>query len=432
MKRRILLFLLAACLGLTACQAAGIPGEQPASQPGETPTPSSHAPETAAPEPSTELSTTEPHPSLPEIPAAEGLGFNKLDNSLIAYLRANGLEQKSFTVSPLSLKAALALTVLGAEGETQRQLLDVMGFAGVEELSAWYASVLKGCAQFDERINGKDKADSAYRVVNAIFHNADCDGEFRDSYRELAARVLEARAESCPASAITEAINNWVNKETNGMIPNLVQDASQSAAVLVNALYLKTKWLEAFGESPLTEFTTVSGQVVEKEFIEKTDRFQYYEDGENQIVVLPMQGGINLALVLGDGSDLPEKLGAAEYRKVHVSLPKFQVETSLDQKELVNYLKARGCGDMFSESCPDFDPMFTKGIHVDDIIQKAKVKVDEKGLEAAAATAVIMMRNTAMPNPELPAQFTADRPFQFVIYREDEAPELLFWGQIMD
>ena len=258
-----------------------------------------------------------------------------------------------------------------------------------------------------------------------------------DFRRELLTRggcgmELEARAESCPASAITEAINNWVNKETNGMIPNLVQDASQSAAVLVNALYLKTKWLEAFGESPLTEFTTVSGQVVEKEFIEKTDRFQYYEDGENQIVVLPMQGGINLALVLGDGSNLPEKLGAAEYRKVHVSLPKFQVETSLDQKELVNYLRARGCGDMFSESCPDFDPMFTKGIHVDDIIQKAKVKVDEKGLEAAAATAVIMMRNTAMPNPELPAQFTADRPFQFVIYREDEAPELLFWGQIMD
>ena len=29
-------------------------------------------------------------------------------------------------------------------------------------------------------------------------------------------------------------------------------------------------------------------------------------------------------------------------------------------------------------------------------------------------------------------EFTADRPFQFVIYREDAAPELLFWGQIMD
>ena len=80
----------------------------------------------------------------------------------------------------------------------------------------------------------------------------------------------------------------------------------------------------------------------------------------------------------------------------------------------------------------EFGPMFTKGIFVDDIIQKAKVKVDEKGLEAAAATAVVMMRNTALPNPEEPVEFTADHPFRFAIIRGDDAPELLFWGQVMN
>ena len=96
-------------------------------------------------------------------------------------------------------------------------------------------------------------------------------------------------------------------------------------------------------------------------------------------------------------------------------------------------LKAIGCGKMFEDGgVAEFDPMFTKEVFVDDIIQKAKVKVDEKGLEAAAATAVIMTRATAVPNPEEPVEFTADHPFQFAIVREDEAPELLFWGQICD
>ena len=414
MKRRFLLILLAACLGLTACQSQ--------TQPGNT------APETTRPAPP----ETEPAPTMPEIPEGTGLGLDELDAQLIAFLRANGLEQQSFTVSPLSLKAALALTCLGAEGETQQQILNALGFASVEELQAWYASVLAGVADFDSSVFGEDKADSAYRVVNAIFHNAACDGEFREAYKDLVSKVMGAYASSHDKSEITKAVNDWVNAQTNGMIPSIVDDVSESAAVLVNALYLKVKWSEPFNPSPLTDFTTASGETVQKEFITRTEKYRYYADDDCQLVVLPLQGGIQMVLVLGDGANLARKLADAEYRKTVVTLPKFEVESSFNEKELVKCLKAMGCGKMFVDSVAEFDPMFTEGIFVDDIIQKAKVKVDEKGLEAAAATAVVMMRNTAMPNPGEPAVFTADRPFQFAIIREDEAPELLFWGQICD
>lgn len=414
MKRRFLLILLAACLGLTACQSQ--------TQPGNT------APETTKPAPP----ETEPAPTMPEIPEGTGLGLDELDAQLIAFLRANGLEQQSFTVSPLSLKAALALTCLGAEGETQQQILNALGFASVEELQAWYASVLAGVADFDSSVFGEDKADSAYRVVNAIFHNAACDGEFREAYKDLVSKVMGAYASSHDKNEITKAVNDWVNAQTNGMIPSIVDDVSESAAVLVNALYLKVKWSEPFNPSPMTDFTTASGETVQKEFITRTEKYRYYADDDCQLVVLPLQGGIQMVLVLGDGANLARKLADAEYRKTVVTLPKFEVESSFNEKELVKCLKAMGCGKMFVDSVAEFDPMFTQGIFVDDIIQKAKVKVDEKGLEAAAATAVVMMRNTAMPNPEEPAVFTADRPFQFAIIREDEAPELLFWGQICD
>ena len=194
MKRRLLLILLAACLGLAACQGQTLPGnDAPAEKPAD-PTPDAPPTETPTEAP--------PETALPEVPEEARLGFDALDSGLIAWLRDNGLAEESFTVSPLSLKAALALTALGAEGETQRQLLDALGYQTVDELSAWYASVLVGVADFDGRIGGADKKDTAYRVVNAIFHNTACDGEFRESYKELVARTLAAEASSCSAQEI--------------------------------------------------------------------------------------------------------------------------------------------------------------------------------------------------------------------------------------
>ena len=184
--------------------------------------------------------------------------------------------------------------------------------------------------------------------------------------------------------------------------------------------------------STKTDFTTLRGETVQKSFFAKTDTFRYYSDETCQMVVLPLQGGIHMAVLLGDGTDLPAKLQAADTKRVSVTLPKFEVETNLNNKELVQYLIASGCILPFVDGSAEFDPMFTQELYVDDIIQKAKVKVDEKGLEAAAATAVAMFRATAVANPEQPVEFTADRPFQFAIFREDAEPELLFWGQVVE
>lgn len=436
MKRRLFLILLAACLGLSSCQAQNLPGTSPATEkPAEPTDPSVDTTQgTEATVPATTEETTTPAteaPTEPTQPEEVGLGFTALDSGLIAYLRGNGMAEKSFTVSPLSLKAALALTALGAEGETQQQILNALGFQTVEELTAWYASVLIGVADFDGSIFGQDKADCAYHVVNAIFHNTDCDGEFREAYKENVSKLLAAEANSYAAEQITAAINQWVNDQTAGMIPSIVSDASKAAAVLVNALYLKTKWTEPFGEIGMRDFTTVKGETEQKEFITKTDTFRYYDNKKTQMVVIPLQGGVSMALILGEDADLSAMLRAADTSRVRVTLPKFEVETSFSNKEFVSYLSASGCRQMFVDGGAEFNPMFTQELFVDDIIQKAKVKVDENGLEAAAATAIILNRATAMPSAQ-PVDFTADRPFRFVIFREDNAPELLFWGQVMD
>ncbi len=114
-------------------------------------------------------------------------------------------------------------------------------------------------------------------------------------------------------------------------------------------------------------------------------------------------------------------------------MPKLDLESSFDKKELCNYLASVGCDRIFAEGNGDFRSMFTEDLFVSDIIQNAKVKTDEKGLEAAAVTVISMVEGCPIQEePPVPKEFVADRPFTFFVMNGSfDAPELLFYGQVM-
>ena len=122
-------------------------------------------------------------------------------------------EQENFTVSPLSFKAALVLLLEGADGESKRQLLDALGFSSVEEAEKWYASVLENEKAFAEWTD--DSEESAYRVINSIWHNTSLPGAWIDEYVSAVSEKLRASAYEKPASQITEAVNDWAREQTN-------------------------------------------------------------------------------------------------------------------------------------------------------------------------------------------------------------------------
>ncbi|MBO4418959.1 MAG: hypothetical protein J5789_03945 [Oscillospiraceae bacterium] len=388
---------------------------------------------------------------LSAVTNAKALGFTDFDNQLIEYLKQTGKANENFTVSPLSFKAALAMAALGAEGETQAQLLAALGFRNQEELRVWYGTVLAGAdnfeaffaemekenADYQSRFPGfsssaaNQERQSAYRVVNSVWSNQDLPGEFRQSFLDDIAKTCRAEACSAKAAELADAVNAWVKEQTNGLIPSILDDASEVSAVLVNALYLKSGWESSFRKLEERAFTTVSGETVQKPFMGKTSRLNYYSDEKTQLVRVPLQGGMSMVFVLGDDTNLAEKLSKAESRLVELTVPMFDVETSLDKKELVNYLRLLGCDRMFDDQKAEFDPMYTSSLYVGDIIQKAKVHIDEEGLEAAAVTALAMYAGAMMPKPEEPVSFCADRPFSFYVVNGGETPELLFWGQIV-
>ena len=377
-----------------------------------------------------------------------GKGFSEFDSELISFLEKSGMERESFMVSPTSYRAALALAVSGANGETKEQLLHAMGFQSEEEMNAWYQSVLDSVAFFGEDLNNAlkrfeedewlsdgEKPDRAFSIANSVWHNAGFDGSMSPKYIERIRELYRAEAADVPAEQLTKEVNDWVNRQTAGLIPSIAGDLSDTEAVLVNALYLRTSWISSFSEyaTETGEFTDIDGSKTEKEFMRHEDDYLYYEDSGCQAVVLPMEGGICAAFVLGDGSNIAEKLSKATWEDVVVRLPKFEIESSFSNGELVDFLKAHGAtlplsGQAdFSAMCEDFPWC------ISDIIQKSKIKVDEDGIEAAAVTAILMETTSAfVEDPPQPKYFNADRPFSFYLFTGNTGSgELLFYGQLV-
>jgi serpin B len=67
-------------------------------------------------------------------------------------------------------------------------------------------------------------------------------------------------------------------------------------------------------------------------------------------------------------------------------------------------------------------------VYVSMMLQKARIKVNENGSEAAAVTVAEMVKCTSMSKPEEPVKFYANHPFVYVI-REKSTGVILFVGK---
>ena len=371
-------------------------------------------------------------------------------SSLVRFIETSGYENQNYIISPTSFRAALALAAAGADTDTKTELLSAMGFADMEELNQWYSAVAESEDRFNRWLqdaidsfeenkefygDSAEAPDGAFSLENSVWRNTKASGELSDTYKAYVKEHYDAVAENVSKDAITDAVNGWINENTNGLIPKISDDLSASDLVLANTLYLRTAWADEFDEF-LTEqgdFTAYDGRTVKKEFMHQTSEFAFYEDEETTLVCLPMQGGVNALFVLGNAENAMEKLRSASYETVEVTLPKFETETSLSGDELINFCKARGAELAFSPNA-DFSGMSEEmALYITDIIQKARIKTEESGIEAAAATVIMMTEGAALIEEEpVIKEFKADKPFKFILFTGNGTPEPLFCGQIVE
>ena len=111
--------------------------------------------------------------------------------------------------------------------------------------------------------------------------------------------------------------------------------------------------------------------------------------------------------------------------------PKLDTESTFGRAALVQYLMDRGAVDAFDAGAADFSRMADYPWYISDILQKARIKTDEEGLEAAAVTMVMMAEGAALELEEPQyREFHANEPFRYyIVTTETQLPLVVFAGQ---
>lgn len=364
------------------------------------------------------------------------------------YLKLGASEGGNLFFSPFSVFSALAMSYAGAEGETAGQIKKVLGFDGsgddLHQAGAGLMDHFEGLGNSGEiKLNVANSlwVQKGYPLL--VRFRKTVEGSYR-----AAAEEVDYKNEPQGAA---KKINDWVAEKTQGLISDLVSGLStRTRLLLVNAVYFKGDWRFQFDEE-LTEdddFLRGAGSV-RTPLMRQNGPLKYGEDENLQILELPYMGESLSMLVILPRQRTPEALVGVEKNlsaanleiwkalleprvEVRVSLPKFKMEWGANS--LKDPLQALGLTDAFHENLADFSLVSgVPDLYVSDVLHKALVEVNEKGSEAAAATAVIM-NLTFSPNfgEAQPLYiFRADHPFIFLI-QDNASGVILFMGRMND
>jgi serpin B len=357
------------------------------------------------------------------------------------YSKIGNESDKNVFFSPWSISDAIAMTYEGARGQTADEIKSVFHFPEDNNLRrSSFASIL----------NTINKGSGKYELhtANAIWLQKDY--PFLKEYKNTISRYYLGEVKNLDfvnnPSGSSNEINNWVAKNTNNKIKEIVSPDlfnPLTRAVLTNAIYFKGKWEHQFGKEDTKpeDFTLNSGEKVKVPMMSLTNddlNFDYAEADGMQILEMKYQGDKISMLVLLPRSNITylesilseEKL--QEWRSelrpetVYIHMPKYKFETSYS---LTDYLKNMGMNLPFTWPGADFSGMDgTKMLYISDVLHKAYIDVYEEGTEAAAATVVIGTFGAAMPHY---VEFRADHPFIFII-QETDTGNILFLGKVVN
>jgi serpin B len=374
---------------------------------------------------------------------AAAASINAFGLDLYRQLGAGG---GNLVFSPASVALALAMARAGARGETASEMDAVLHALGADLQAA-------GLNALDLALGARsgtfaDEVGKPHEVTLRIANTP-----FAQRGMALEPAYLEALATSFGAGlrlvdyahdpeAARKLINAWVDVKTEHRIPELLAAGTiddMTRLALVNAIYLKAPWATPFDPAATKpgSFTRADGSSLDVRMMHGGGSLPYAEGAGWRAVELPYIGG-SLAMTVIVPDDLaayerglgPESLAqvisALEERTVDLSFPRFGLETHAD---LSTILAALGMPRAFDPGLADFSGITaSEQLYISAVIHQANIDVDEKGTEAAAATAVVM-RATA--EPAGPVTLRVDRPFIFLL-RDVPTGAIVFMGRVMD
>lgn len=308
-------------------------------------------------------------------------------------LLKHNYEGENQLVSPLSVLTALTMAANGADGITLDEFEDLFGME-IEDMNA-YLYTLK------ESISN-ERCDLNY--ANAIWVNKDNKIELDEDFLQAMADYFESNlySESFDDECV-EHINDFVDENTNGMIPKIIEDFEPDAeVVLVNALSFEAKWYEPFEEWDTGEgtFTNADESMALIEYLHGSAEYYISSDdctgfakelaGKNyEFVALLPNYDVDFEDFLEDltGEDFVEMYEDKEFSSVSIAVPKFSYDYEVT---LNDSLADMGIPSAFSPKNADFTAMTDdeRELYISRVLHKTYIDVNESGVSAASATAV--------------------------------------------
>jgi serpin B len=359
-------------------------------------------------------------------------------------------ETGNLVYSTTSTVHALAMTYLGARGNTRTQMGAVLhdSFAS----GVYHTAINRLTIDLKSRNVSPHNTPSGDLSVklNLIDDIWSQDGftlapTFLDDlakYYDSGVHILDF-IRNPDGSRIT--INQWVADQTSNRILDLLPPPSISNAtrlVLSNALYFRGSWADPFDKLSTSNaaFNRLDATAVDVPMMHGERDLAYAEGTNYQVVDLPFDGGkLNMTILLpaaGYFTEIRDQLSQPWWSaatapmasaQVMLALPKFNF--TWGTKSLADVLKSLGMTDAFDMNLADFTGIEpSRQLYVSDVLHKAYIAVDESGAEAAAATAVVMRAGAVAPANL--KTFAADRPF--LCFIRDASGEVLFAGQVLD
>lgn len=321
-------------------------------------------------------------------------------------------------VSPLSVLSALAMTANGAEGQTLAQMEQVLR-ADRQTLNSWFCSYLKALEQQE-----------MLRLANGIWFNTHDRFEADKAFLQTNADYYGASVYAAPFDRTTLAdINNWVERRTDGMIRNILDEIPDGALMyLVNALAFEAEWVDVYEENQVRDgvFTTEDGRALDVELMYGEDSryletdnatgfMRFYKGGDYAFVALLPKAGMTVAQLVEslEGEALTALLRQSQMVSVRTAIPKFETECSLNLNEI---LMNMGMTDAFDPDTANLTGLGTSAagnIYIGRVLHKTFISVAERGTRAGAAT-LVEANDQAMDMGDA-REVMLDRPFVYMI-----------------
>jgi serpin B len=372
--------------------------------------------------------------------SSNALGFD-------LYQRLRG-EPGNLVMSPASITTALAMPWDGARGETAAQMQRVLHLEGTAD------EVLATAGRLSRSLQDPSRP-VVFRIANQLF--AEKTYQLLPAYLARTQKAFGAPVERLDFQKAPEParqrINRWVEGKTERRIQDLIPPGEvkrDTRLVLVNAIYFLGDWEVPFDRQKTrpAPFHRTASETTDVPTMYRIGGFSIARKDGVTALEVPYKGGeLSMTFLIPDeieglaalerGLDtnrLAALDSAMQGETVALALPKFEVRPAASLS-LGEDLKALGMPLAFDRDRADFSGIANPANPADRLVlakvfHKGFVRVDEKGTEAAAATAVLAEVAGAAPGAG-PRQVRIDRPFLFLI-RDRASGMVLFLGRVSD